>query len=522
MISEKINYRIDKIKTLQGNESMILYLDPLTSENTFPFKDVLKKYGAKWDGKKNRWYWYLSNDEEKREKQMETMITPCINELNSLQDSGKPTVTADEEIKSIRELISKINEIINVEIETSEHFTKMDANTIKEKIKNFKNDLLKATTDEEFRKRFEPIIKQVMEGGRMYSILNTILIHIQDPQAIYVYSLKNWNVRNRYVFDKKHPIALFVPIQNNSEKNEVIKNFLKSVGKKHENELTTDEQNQLNEILGLTVKTTGWKIVPSFYDIRFTKVMRGKKDLVQGGKSKEKMINTKNGDENGDLKWFDDSTPETEESIKIYNAIVKSIEDTGIKLNFVNSLHGTARGVSKGGVIDILSSAPKNIGTCNTLIHEFSHEIFHHENLKNTNPKSWERFYIGRKGGRNIVEQQAELCSWIVMRYLGYDMKTNINYLGNWGINEENAVEVFDQVASAADTIMNLISKNYKNSLNESMSSGQLTGLDVAKMIGPNAEELYRKSKQKKEQQMVAEKDEINNLFEKYCGLSIN
>ena len=521
MISEKINYRIDKVKSLQGNESMILYLDPLTSENTFPFKDVLKKYGAKWDGKKNRWYWYLSNDEEKREKQMETMIIPCVNELNSLQDSGKPNVTADEEIKSIRELISKINEIINTEIETNEHFTQMDANTIKEKVKNFKNDLIKATTDEEFRKRFEPVIKQVMEGGQTYSILNTILIHIQDPQATYVYCLSDWNARNRYVFDKKHPIALFAPIQDSGEKNEVIKKYLKSIGKKNKNELTDDEQNELKVILGLTVKTKGWRLVPYFYDIRFTKVMRGKKDLVQG-KSKEKMINTKDGNENGDLKWFDDSTPVTEESVKIYNAIVKSIEDTGIKLNFVNSLDGTARGVSKGGVIDILSSAPKNIGTCNTLIHEFSHEIFHHENLKNMNPKSWEKFYIGRNGGRNIVEQQAELCSWIVMRYLGYDMKTNINYLGNWGINEENAVEVFDQVANAADTIMGLISKNYNKTLNESMSFGQLTGLDVAKMIGPKMEQLYLKSKEKKEQQMVAEKDEINNLFEKYCGLSIN
>lgn len=522
MINEKINYRIDKVKTLQGNESMILYLDPITSENTFPFKDVLKKYGAKWDGKKNRWYWYLSNDEEKREKQMETMITPCVNELNYLQDSGKPNVTADEEIKAIRELINKFNEIINSQIETSEHFTKMDANTIKEKIKNFKNDLLKATTDEEFRKRFEPIIKQVIAGGRMYSILNTILIHIQDPEATYVYSLKNWNSKNRYVFDKKHPIALFVPIQDKNDKNAVIKRFLKSVGKKSESELSPDEENELSEILKFTVKTNGWKIVPSFYDIRFTKTMRGKKDLVQGGQSKEKMVNTKSGNENGDLKWFDDTTPVTDESIKIYNAIIKSIEDTGIKLNFVDKLNGSARGVSKGGVIDVLRDAPKNIGTCNTLIHEFSHEIFHHENLKNNDPKNWDRFYIGRAGGRNIVEQQAELCSWIVMRYLGYDMKTNINYLGNWGINEENAVEVFDQVASAADTIMNLISKNYNNTLNESILNEKLTGLKVASLLGPEMEQLYLKSKANLENKLKEEKNEIGELFEKYCGVNID
>ena len=172
-------------------------------------------------------------------------------------------------------------------------------------------------------------------------------------------------------------------------------------------------------------------------------------------------------------------------------------------------------------MIDVLKNISKNIGACNTLIHEFAHEIFHHKNLSDLNTKEWGNLYIGRSS-RQIVEQQAELCAWIVMRFLGYDMKTNINYLGNWGINEENAADVFDQVASASDKIMNLIAKNYKNSLNESMSFGQLTGLDVAKMIGPKVEQLYLKSKQNKEQQMVAEKDEINNLFEKYCGLSIN
>ena len=58
-------------------------------------------------------------------------------------------------------------------------------------------------------------------------------------------------------------------------------------------------------------------------------------------------------------------TGEQEEKLKNFSEeemvqyIIKSIEDTGIKLNFVNSLHGTARGVSKGGIIDILSSAPK-------------------------------------------------------------------------------------------------------------------------------------------------------------------
>lgn len=521
MISEKINYRIEKVNTPQGVNSVVLYIDPITSENIYPFKDILTKYKAKWDAVKKRWFWYLSTNPDKREEQMKTLIEPCINILNKKQDGGKSETLATDDIKMVHNLIKQIDEVINSKIEANEHFTQADGEKIKQKIANFKNDLLKATTDEEFRKRFEPVIKQVIAGGRSYSILNTILINIQDPEATYVYAKSNWLKRNRYVFDLKRPIALFVPIQDSKEKNKVINNYLKSIGKTKENQLTPQEENELNELLGLSVKSTGMVLRPHFYDIRFTKVLRGKKDLVQGAVSGEKMINTKNGDENGDLKWFDENTPETEESVKIYDAVVKSIVDTGIKLNFVDKLNGGARGVSKGGVIDVLKNISKNIGACNTLIHEFAHEIFHHKNLSDLNTKEWGNLYIGRSG-RQIVEQQAELCAWIVMRFLGYDMKTNINYLGNWGINEENAADVFDQVASASDKIMNLIAKNYKNSLNESMSFGQLTGLDVAKMIGPKVEQLYLKSKQNKEQQMVAEKDEINNLFEKYCGLSIN
>lgn len=520
MTNEVINYRTQKMSTKQGNQVVVVYIDPYTSESLYNHKDILKNYGAAWDGRNRRWYWVLSNDETKRKTQMEKMIEPCIRELNQYQDKGKPSKTPDEEIEGIRGLIAIIDDVINAKIETTKEFTPGDVEAVKQMMAQYKKELLAATTDEEFRKKFEPMLKRVIEGGRRYSIMNTILIMLQDPEATYVHSLSQWQKRNRYVI--KHgarPICMWVPMQDPAARNKFIRQYLNQVGKKSESELTPTEQDEMFQLMSLQVPSKGVKLVPSFYDIRFTKVKPFKQDKVQGIDKGEHLVNTKSGNENGDLKWFDENTPETEESIRIYDALIKTIQKMGIKLSWVDNIDGSARGVSKGGSIDILTNAPKNIGTCNTLIHELSHEIFHHMELQNMNP-TWKSYYLGRGEGRKIVEQQAELCAWIIMRFLGYDMKTNINYLGNWGINEENAGKVFDQVARAADKIADILFKELGSApdtgnLNESILTEGITGLDVAKMVG--MENLYLKSKQKEqaalEESQKAAQATFNRIF---------
>ena len=173
MTNEVINYRTQKMSTKQGNQVVVVYIDPYTSESLYDHRDVLKNYGAAWDGRNRRWYWVLSNDEAKRKTQMEKMIEPCIRELNQYQDKGKPSKTPDEEIQAIHTLISAIDDVINAKIETTENFTPGDAEAVKRMMAQYKKELLAATTDEEFRKKFEPMLKRVIEGGRRYSIMNT-------------------------------------------------------------------------------------------------------------------------------------------------------------------------------------------------------------------------------------------------------------------------------------------------------------------------------------------------------------
>ena len=530
MIREDINYKVERITTLQGNPGAILYIDPQTSEDIFPHKDILNKYGAKWDSRKRRWYWYVSLDKDKRQIQMDKYINPCIRELNAVENSGNPVHTEDETVNAVHTLISELDKIINAKIETTEKFTPEDAKAVKAKLLEFKKQLINCTTNEEFRQRFEPILKQVIEGGRVFSILNTILIRIQDPEASYVYSKGKWNSLNRYV-DTAHakPICMWAPIQDPKEVKKFIKEWKLEHGKQPNEELTPDEENEMFDEMKDAVKANGWRLSPNFYDIRFTKVKRGKKDLTTFKSNGQKLVNTKNGNENGDLQWFDENTPVTEESEKIYKAVIKTIEDLGIRLSYVDNLGG-ARGVSKGGYIEVLKDAPKNIGTCNTLIHELAHEFFHHKDLQGID-KKWGKYYLGRAEGRPGVEQQAELCAWIVMRFLGYDMQTNVNYMGNWGINEENCVAIFDQVASAADKIASLLfaeldkenatAEQQEQPINESILREEITGLQVASMLGDKYKELYLKSKQRMEDTLEETKMNINEAFKRICGTEI-
>ena len=165
------------------------------------------------------------------------------------------------------------------------------------------------------------------------------------------------------------------------------------------------------------------------------------------------------------------------------------------------------------GKIGLLKNQKINIGQLNTLIHEFAHEILHQKYLKNANDE-FSAYFVGTDEGRGKVEQQAELCAWIVLKMFGYDMKTNINYVGIWGLDENNAADVFDSVAKVAEIIydginsrLNVIKENIK--LKES-----ITGRDVAQMIG--MVDLYDKSKKQSNIKNIVESITKKILYEKH------
>ena len=491
LLNETFSYNIGTIKTKNGTNMRVAYIDAHRSQDTYSIRKQIQAHGAKWNPQAKWWYWILGNNPE---EVINTQVKPCIEELTKIEDMGGEPKRNVEDV--INKLISKVKSA-NIPGKVANMSSKDE---ILDNLENFKRDLVKITSDEEFKRMMEPIIKFRNAQGASFSLYNSILIYIQDPEATLVKSKKNWEAVNRTVKKGAKAIWLWYPVgeqvYSKEEKIKITKDFLKEKRVKNVKELTPGDKERLKKLLN-SVEKQNFDLGPFWYDYRFTEQMPDTEDLV--------------GNPNHDIKWFDDSGEETPELEMKINSILEVIEDDGITLSFVDDLGG-ARGVSKSGTIDILKNQPKNAGMLNTIIHEYAHEILHQRYLQSKNEEMKE-YFVGTKEGRHKVEQQAELCAWIVMRNYGYDMQTNINYVGIWGLNQDNAVKVFDSVSKVATLIIQKLNEKEENNMTMAESKKYLkenhipSGYEIAQMVGCG--DIYKKSAMK--QRMS--NDEDNNVI---------
>ena len=442
LLTEVFNLKNGTYKKKDGSVVPIVYIDPETSESTFQYKDEIKKYRALWFPPLKTWAWYPNNDPNFYKK----YIQPCLEFLASVEQ--KSNNEAKDVIAIIDKLISEIDKgnVENNNDETTVEYgaNEFNATEVKNKLENFKRELTSIMSDEEFKAKMLPIIKFRNAQGHQYSLTNAILILIQDSKATLVKSKTNWGKMNRMVKPNAPRIALWVPFGgtplSKQEKAIILQRFLKKRGVSSKEELTPGDKEELT--IQLRPKGTGFKLQPYFFDVRFTEQIEGKEDIVGSNNT-------------DDIPWYDESGKETQETATYCNVIISIIQDRGIKLSYVDNLGG-ARGVSKSGAIDILKDKPKNVGLFNTLTHEYAHELLHQKYIKNSNddPDGYGQYFIGTSEGRAAVERQAELTAWIVLRNFGFDMPTNINYVGLWGMDEKNCVKVFDQVANVSTAII--------------------------------------------------------------------
>lgn len=480
-LNEEFNIKNLEMTAKDGHKYKIAYIDPATSENTYQYKDKIKEFGAKWSKNLNTWFWYLNNNPQ---EVYDKYIRPCLEFLTSVEK------TENGERRNVINIINQLLiELDNVPSSVEKDYEPIySKEELKKRIEQYKQELISIVNDEEFKQKLLPIIRFRKAQGHQYSIRNAILIILQDPNAKMVKSASNWVKMNRSVIPGSPALWLWVPLGTkkvSKQKQDLItQKFLASKGVKSIKELHPGDREILNIAL-MDSHAIGFDLMPRFYDIRYTQQMSGKEDVV--------------GNNNLDMEWYDGTSDATEVTENLCNAILEVIQKSGIRVQGVNDLGG-ARGVSKSGSIEYLLNSPKNIGLFNTLVHEFSHELLHQKYLKTTdnNPNGYGSYFIGTKQGRATVEQQAELCAWIVCRDFGFDIPTNINYVGLWGMNEKVAPYVFDTVASAASRIIKSVSEiMYNKNVQEGVNgnSGIITGLDIAKMLG--CEKLYLKYKQK-------------------------
>ena len=502
ILSEAYEWTVEKKMNKSGQPYYIAAIDPgLSTDDTFAVKDKIKEYGGRWDNTGKRWYFILSSDPENRKSQIERFVKPCIEYLKSVEKTPNGN-DADAEIQKI---LSQIDQVVaaidNGAVAATGPEDATSAKDMKDKLLQFKQELIESFKNNTFREKMGPIIKFRQAQGASYSILNSILILMQKPDAKMVKSAGNWKKANKTVKPDAKKIWLWVPIGNRAhtpeECKEIEANFFKKVSKlygkevKAKSELTVGDREKLEKRLKEVVPTS-FELMPRFYDVSDVVQMDGKEDMIGSV------------DDFDNVEWFDDKTEADEKSTQLYNAVIATIQEFGIRLSFVDDLGG-ARGVSKSGSIDVLQDAPKNIGTVSTLVHELSHELLHQTYLKDkgSERENFGEYFVGREFGTTLVEQQAEISAWIVMRNFGYDMQTAKNYVACWGGDDKTAAYAFDTVAKVATRIIKGMNENMAV-VNESMSAGgQVTGLDIAKMVG--MEDVYMRGKQE-ERQGVSQK----------------
>jgi hypothetical protein len=480
LLTETFRYQIGNIKTKNGNYMRVAYIDAKRSQNTYDLRNKIQEFGAKWNNDAKWWYWPLGNDPE---NVIRTQVQPCMEFLSTKEDmGGEPK----------RDIAASIDKLIQ-QVKGAKMPNTGGANTkedIVSKLEGFKADLVRITSDEEFKQKMGPIIKFRNANNYQYSLLNTILILIQDPKATLVKAGGAWkDFYQRKVKPGSPSIMMWIPKGSKNvaeeEKIRLTNEFLARKKVKSVKELSAPDRELLDKKLNRTVPEY-FDLAPYWYDYRFTEQMEGTEDVL--------------GNPGSDIEWFDDSGEETPELVMHIDSLIEVIQERGIDVTFVDDLGG-ARGVSKSGSIDILRDQPKNAGMFNTIVHEYAHEILHQKYLKSKD-EEMKDYFVGTQEGRGKVEQQAELCAWIVLRSFGYDMQTNINYVGIWGLNQDNAVRVFDSVSNVATLISKQIIKKEQGEETDMFESKQFikenaipSGEEIARMVGCG--KVYQRAKQK-------------------------
>ena len=507
------NYNVKPIRKKDGSFGKVIIITGNNVDSTKEYKEEIKGFGARWVGIYNSWGWFASNDEAKNKTIIEKMVKPAIMFLSEKEVDKNP-MSLEEIIDLVTDMLSSSDSQEEVDAQMNIYMSKDE---IIKRLQEFKEDLVNTMNSKDFKLMIEPLIEAWAANGYDFSLLNQLLIKLQDPKSTIVKCASDWAKRPYYrrVNQNAPPLGIFVPVggkqmfKGREAKEREKQRWLAEHGYASEADLTGGDIEKLRKHLNATYGHTGYEIKYFFYDARYTTVIPGKENEA-----------IKLGKKDNNIAWYNDNGKiTTAVGEKIY-ATLQVVNDSGVDVSSTKNLGG-ALGVSKGGKIEVLDKAKMNSNYLLTILHEFAHEILHQRYLRDNNPE-YAQFYFGRPEGKGFVEQQAELTAWIVCKFYGYPIKESINYAAIWGMTDvKKAVHAFDTVANVATYLINNINKKIKamksdevpmiesrNILNEV----QLTGADIARMIG--AEDVYNQGLQQIENEEEMRNEAINSFKE--------
>lgn len=450
------------LKTKNGKGFKLVFVDPNAStDSTFDNKELMKKYGMEYlpynryirnvRGIPQAWGWVIWDGNEGNTYSLIRKFAEEIGSQETPPDNGQKR-TLDEVLSSIEQLKDVI-----MKVQSSSSNLMIDGKGIISNAEEFKKKLAQGIGSKETMDALADLAKfrakMSKHRGYQVSFLNTILIFIQKPNATDVRSKGEWKEMGYTPKDNATPIVLSMPssFKNlyGAQYDEAVRKFLEKEGVNSISELTPSQKRRLDRATKYPNPKGGFKAYIA-YDIS---------DLIKGEGAEEFPENT--------FKWYDADSDETEKEKVLIDACIsfgKSIGISSYEFVDVNSMGGARGSASSNGNVKIVNDK-KNHGLLSTTIHETAHQIMHWEVVHTTNP-NLKKFYRGGSlsRGNEIVEQEAELCAWIVLSGFGYEnQQEHFNYLATWGMNVSNCSDVFDSIMKVADFIYDGIIKQLNN-----------------------------------------------------------
>ena len=439
----------DMLKTKNGKGFKLLYVDPrMSTDDTFANKDLLKRYGMEYlpynryirniQGVPQAWGWIVWDGSE---DEVYPKIKKFAEEIG--QEETPPEGMDRRTIDQVLASIEQLKDVIMKAQANSQ--VKIDGNGIIANAEEFKKKLVQGVGSRKTMDALAELAKFRAEmskhRGHQLSFLNTILIFLQKSNATDVRSKGEWREMGYTPKPTATPIVLAMPAAFRklfgAQYDEVVRRFLEREGVRSISELTPSQKRRLERETKYPDPQGGFKEYIA-YDIS---------DLIKGEGAEEFPENN--------FKWYDADSNETEKEKVLINACIKFGKSIGVKsYEFIDKdkLGGSRGYASSAGDVRIVNDK-RNHGLLSTVIHETAHQIMHWEVVKNSNP-TFKKYYRGGSTlrGTDIIEQEAELCAWIVLSGFGYEnQQEHFNYLANWGMNVENCANVFDSIMKVAD-----------------------------------------------------------------------
>lgn len=411
---------------------------------TFKTKDVFKKFGAAWDNQEKHWFW---NDRYKSPDQIAKIANDAVkaaNELLGADMGGRKEIEKFDDVESL----VKAKEFLETVKGTYEFVKSKSGKATLDLVDAYIDQLAESLDDKKLLDDIADFNRAakayILDTGRYsYSFFNTFMIWLQASKGAKEFgSVPYWLGRGYEPKADARKILILKPggtggLASNVAK--IIKDYPRSpqeYASENPSFKIVDPKNPIpKEKYNAFWNWAGKKGYVKFKSTnQFTEVAIYDNLNVQPIPGVEQI----NAPE--PPKWYNDDDTEDDKSSIMIEALKAFSVDNGIQIKQSDDLGG-ARGVSKGGHIELLTNSV-GAGLLSTFIHELAHEILHQPANKDL---ARGKLFIGREFTSEEKELHAEAVAYTVMKTYEFPIGHSINYLALWKQNKDK-VKKFQKV----------------------------------------------------------------------------